>query len=559
VLRRENLVKGLTAGVWGRYPGAPAGGTAQPFVLDPYLTSATDLSGPNALVYADVNDNDREDAGEAVTPGSYAFTPFACGPVPCSWNPATANSWNTNRAQDATQIFATVNAYHDHLAAAPIGFALPAGQRIVINSDDGANTAAGLPDAAHVNNADMTVPPTGNPLMQMYLFSSSADPTARDVNGGDDAAVVLHEYTHALSSRLVTTATGAAALSSPQAAAMGEGWSDWYAMDYLVAKGAQVDTAAPGELDMGAYTDATPHTIRSEGLDCPVGSPSAACPTGGYTYADFGKLVLINGAPAPEPHADGEIWAQTLWDLRRALGSTVTEALVTDAMRLSPSEPSFIDERNAILQADTARYQDAHKAAIWQVFAARGMGVNASATSPTADFTVPPPDAPAPPPPASPAAPPPAAAPAPAPAAPASAPAAPASAPAASATAPATPATAPASTAGPVAPRLAISARGTRARVALGVTCAVRCTVTARLIASKRLARRLKLGRTTTLGTLNVQASPGARRLSVGLSRRVLAAMRRARLRSVTATLSVRTTDAAGHTTRATRKVTVRR
>jgi extracellular elastinolytic metalloproteinase len=544
VLRRENLVKGLTASVWGRYPGAPAGGAAGPFLLDPYLSpAATELSGPNALVYSDVNDNDREDAGEAVSPNDYAFTPspVQCGPVRCSWDPATANSWAVNRQQNATQIFATVNAYHDHLAAAPIGFSLPAGERVVVNSDDGANTATGLPDAEHVNNADMTVPPAGkgNPLMQMYLFSSKADPTARDINGGDDAAVVLHEYTHALSSRLVTTATGAAALSNPQAAAMGEGWSDWYAMDYLVARGAQVDTDAPGEVDMGAYTDATPHTIRSEGLDCPVGSASAACPAGGYTYADFGKLVVVNGAPVAEPHSDGEIWGQTLWDLRRALGSAVTEALVTDAMRLSPPEPSFIDERNAILQADTARYQDAHKAAIWQVFAARGMGVNASGSGPTADFTTPPPDAPPPPPPppASSAPPPAAAAADPAPAAPA----------ASAVTAPA------------VAPRLALSARGTRARVAVGVTCAVRCTVTARLTASKRLARRLGLGRKTTLGARRVQARPGTRRLSVALSRRVVAAMRRAGLRRVTATLTVRSTDAAGRKTSAARKVTVRR
>ena len=32
---------------------------------------------------------------------------------------------------------------------------------------------------------------------------------------------------------------------------------------------------------------------------------------GGYTYGDFGKI-----AGGPEVHADGEIWLETLWDLR---------------------------------------------------------------------------------------------------------------------------------------------------------------------------------------------------------------------------------------------------
>ena len=68
---------------------------------------------------------------------------------------------------------------------------------------------------------------------------------------------------------------------------------------------------------MGVYTDATPHSIRSQGLDCPVFASAAACPgagsagSGGYTYGDFSK---VDGEA--EVHADGEIWAETLWDLR---------------------------------------------------------------------------------------------------------------------------------------------------------------------------------------------------------------------------------------------------
>ena len=42
-------------------------------------------------------------------------------------------------------------------------------------------------------------------------------------------------------------------------------------------------------------------------------------------------------------------------------------------MRLSPPEPSFLDMRNAILQADAAA-GGALRTQIWTVFARRGMG-----------------------------------------------------------------------------------------------------------------------------------------------------------------------------------------
>jgi len=136
--------------------------------------------------------------------------------------------------------------------------------------------------------------------------------------------------------------------------------------------------------------------VRTEPMDCPVGTASRRCPgtpgagTGGYTYGDYGTIDGV-----PEVHADGEIWGQTLWDLRRSLGSRLTQSLVTRAMELSPANPSFLDERNAILQADAAIYGSAHRNTIWRVFAARGMGwfagtVNGDDSVPAQDFSMPP-------------------------------------------------------------------------------------------------------------------------------------------------------------------------
>jgi hypothetical protein len=181
---------------------------------------------------------------------------------------------------------------------------------------------------------------------------------------------------------------------------MGEAWSDWYALDYLEKTGNVVD--APGVADVleGEYVSGGANLIRTEAIDCKVGTsnsdpgcpgdPSGTAGTGGYTYGDFGKII-----GRPEVHADGEIWGQTLWDLRDAVGSDTAEMLVTRAMELSPGNPSFLDMRNSILAADVAAFGGANHATIWAVFAHRGMGYFAAAadgddTRPVEDFQLPP-------------------------------------------------------------------------------------------------------------------------------------------------------------------------
>ncbi len=81
--------------------------------------------------------------------------------------------------------------------------------------------------------------------------------------------------------------------------------------------------------------------------------------------------------------------------MRQALGSTLAEELITRALELSPPEPSFLDMRNAILQADQVNHAGANTGTIWSVFAARGMGFFASTTEssdvvPVADTHTPP-------------------------------------------------------------------------------------------------------------------------------------------------------------------------
>ncbi len=441
VLRRHNTVEFATGLAWDYFPGPlplnnSGVATSRDFTAPGWLASAaTTLSGNNAHVYFDFLDDDSAAATDEVPPSSgsnwnyplTAFDGFACPDTtnfPCSWDSFTANSWQTNMRQNATQLFHFVNRFHDWLAQSPIGFTEAAGNFQVTNSSgegqggdavraealDGANTAAGFPDGDHFNTASMETARDGAPpRMQMFLDTGLA-PNGGDANAGDDASIVYHEYAHGLSSRLVTDNDGDPALASQQSGAMGEGWSDYYAMDFLVAQGFDVDNAEVGDVNPGYYVAGGPG-LRSQPVDCPVAVTSDPCVNfngagnGGYGYDDYGQV-----AGTPEVHGDGEIWGQTLWELRQGLiakwgataGQTRAATYITRAMELSPPTPSFLDMRNAILQAETvataaggpfAGSDDTD--ALWAVFARRGMGYFAGTldgddVDPIANFSPPP-------------------------------------------------------------------------------------------------------------------------------------------------------------------------
>jgi extracellular elastinolytic metalloproteinase len=405
--------------VQDNYPGAPRGGTQKKVnffragFLQPGAKSLTE--GTSVYAFADINDDNAANPGETVeVPGvpnaEYKLVPFTGDPgcsaaFVCTWDPDTPNSWRTNLNQDVTNGFYLASNFHAHLKKSPIGFNAAAGNfeakggdPVRLNAIDGANTANGLPDGGHIDNANMNTPPDGqSPTMQMYLFHFPGDDTDPFIpsSSSNDASILYHEYTHGLSNRLVVDASGNSTLNSPQAGGMGEGWSDFYAMDYLVGKGFEKNTRRDGEVIEGKYVIGG-GLFRNEAMDCRVGSTHANCVApdgtqGGYTYGDTANLA----GRGMEVHDVGEFWAQALWDVRERLGSEKAMMLTTRAMELSPADPSILDMRNAILQADMVAFRGEHVNDLWRIFAARGMGwfagsVDAADTRPAEDFHLPP-------------------------------------------------------------------------------------------------------------------------------------------------------------------------
>lgn len=167
--------------------------------------------------------------------------------------------------------------------------------------DFGGNTPSQVP-AAGRDNANQIALQDGVPgITNQYLFQPVVGFYAGCTDGDLDGTVFLHEYTHAISNRMIAGPdTG---LSGQQAGSMGESWSDLDAIEFLN----EFDVAGKrGEdrYDEGAYvTGDNFRGIRDYNL---LANP--------LNYSDFGF-----DSTGPEVHADGEIWNAVMMHVRQGL------------------------------------------------------------------------------------------------------------------------------------------------------------------------------------------------------------------------------------------------
>ncbi len=303
---------------------------------------------------------------------------------------------STYRDAAVTQLFYWCNWMHDKLYA--LGFTEAAGNFQTNNFGRGGAgndpVQADAQDGSGTDNANFSVPGDGAPgRMQMYTFSAPSP--GRD--GDLDATVIIHEYGHGLSNRLVG---GGGGISATVSMGMGEGWSDFYALALLSKEGDDPNanyivggyvTKGFNGLTQNHYygirrfpytTDLAKNPLTFKDIDPVQASGHAGVP----------RSPAI-GNTANEVHNMGEVWCVLLWEARTSLvakhgfaGNQLMLQLVTDGMKLSPSNPNFIQARDAIIQADLVNNAGANKAELWAAFAKRGLG--ASATAPGSSTTV---------------------------------------------------------------------------------------------------------------------------------------------------------------------------
>jgi hypothetical protein len=258
----------------------------------------------------------------------------------------------------------------------------------------------GQPSFLGRDNANQVTLQDGIPgITNQYLFQPIAGAFyAPCADGATDMSIVGHEYTHAISNRMI--AGPDEGITSGQGGAMGESWGDLVAAEYLISHGYDTGT---NPWAVGPYaTGNTEVGIRDYAID---DNP--------LNYSDIGF-----DSPGVEVHADGEIWNGTMYEVRQALvekydaaypssdealqlrcaratadstplpsdqcpGNRRWVQLMFDGFLLQQGATSMLDARDAMLAADRMRYGGANQQVIWDAFARRGMGVDAS--TPNAD------------------------------------------------------------------------------------------------------------------------------------------------------------------------------
>jgi hypothetical protein len=109
-------------------------------------------------------------------------------------------------------------------------------------------------------------------------------------------------------------------------------------------------------------------------------------------------------------------------------------------------------------------------------------------------------------------------------------------------------------------PAITLVRKGTKGRLRFTVRCDSRCTGRAKLTVTRKLAKRLHLGKRRTVGTLRVRiGQAGQKRFTIKLGKRTLRAMKRAGVRRITTKLSVTVTDAERQRTAKRRSAKIRR
>ncbi|HKO45510.1 MAG TPA: M36 family metallopeptidase [Pyrinomonadaceae bacterium] len=310
-----------------------------------WMGTSTVTTGNNVEAYLDTNADNAPDAnnGTGLSNG-HAFASNQNFTFPFS----TTVDPRTQQAAVVTNLFYFNNVMHDFSYG--LGFTETARNFQTNNYGRGGSgndsVRAEAQDGSGTNNANFATPPDGSrPRMQQYLFTSPSP----DRDSSVDGDVVFHEYGHGISNRLI--GNGSTALSGTQSGAMGEGWSDYWAI------------TINGDGAVGEYVMNNTAGIRRAAYTVPANTVHDS-------YAD----VCAGGC---QVHRDGEVWAATLWDLRQTLGAATTNLLVLNGMKFTPIRPSFLNARDGILQADQNLNGGANRCAIWTVFARHGMGVSA--------------------------------------------------------------------------------------------------------------------------------------------------------------------------------------
>jgi hypothetical protein len=166
------------------------------------------------------------------------------------------------------------------------------------------------------------------------------------IDDAEDAEVILHEYGHAMHDSQVPGFG-----DSEQAGAIGEGFSDYWAMTVVQQLWPTPDPACIADWDSVSYTSDRPHCLRR--LDGTKHYPQDL---------------------EDEVHADGEIWSRALWDIRRGIGDPETaDRIILSAQFDFAPDTGFPAAARATVAAARSLYGGSAAETVRHAFEVRGI------------------------------------------------------------------------------------------------------------------------------------------------------------------------------------------
>jgi len=165
---------------------------------------------------------------------------------------------------------------------------------------------------------------------------------------------VVHEFGHALQDAICPDFG-----QSLEAAAMGEGFGDYFAGSFFAAK--KVD-AGHGHL--------VPALMTWDGIQFDASQPPPCVRRldGRLTYESF------NHKPTADEHDNGEIWSATLWDIWQTVGRDTADRIVVESHFQLDGFTTFARGARSILDADRNLFNGRHVTRLKKVFHKRGIG-----------------------------------------------------------------------------------------------------------------------------------------------------------------------------------------
>ncbi|HET8531214.1 MAG TPA: M36 family metallopeptidase [Methylomirabilota bacterium] len=169
-----------------------------------------------------------------------------------------------------------------------------------------------------------------------------------DVDDAEDGETVLHEFGHALQDAICPDFG-----QSLEAAAMGEGFGDYFAASFFAGKKPRDYRDAVMTWD-GAYGEGTPPCVRRVDSN--------------LTYESFDHRATA------DEHENGQIWSATLWDIWKATERRVADRIIIESHFQLDGFTTFARGARTILDADRNLYRERHAPILKRIFRRRGIG-----------------------------------------------------------------------------------------------------------------------------------------------------------------------------------------